>query len=142
MTANTLLYVSMFSYLGALLLQRFLGEKNVRLLSLTQREMLAGIFSKFRKATLYGPMTIMALVFGAQTMVPGSFRLLLPIGVVAILLFTAVVQVMIYREAKKYDFPEPFFAGYRTQLMVVQFLNAVALVGIVVAVLMMRPANP
>ncbi len=138
MKPEIILYVSMFGYLAAMLAQRYLGEKNIKLLSMERKEVLADIFSKYRWATIYIPLIIMLAVFGAQLLVAGSFRYAFPIGITAVLITSTVIQILIYLKVAKYDFPETFVRNYRTQLILVQLFNAIAMVGITVAVLQMR----
>ena len=108
-------------------LNRFLGERNYKRLSPDEKVRLVDQFSTYRSAGTYLPIAIMGLVILVTVTYPAAFWWLFPIGVVAVLLVSLVLQVLIFRRLAFLGLPDGFVSRYRFQAVAVLLGNVVAL---------------
>jgi hypothetical protein len=106
---------------------RFLGERNYKLLSPEDKVKLVDQFSAHRSLATYIPLGIMGVVILVGRSDPGVFRWLFPIAVSVVLFVSIALQAVVLRRLAALELPEDFVSRFRFQSIAVQSGNVIAL---------------
>lgn len=127
MPPQNFMIVGLLLLVTTLALNRFLAERNFRLLSQEDKLKLIDEFSKQRSLATYIPIAIMIVVFLLSTQIPGVFTIVFPIGVVMLLLVAFVIQASILRRLSQLSLPAEYVKKFQFQSFLVQTGNVLAL---------------
>ena len=121
-------------YAGAILilvnlgLNRFLGEKNIRQLSVEQKGKLTEEFSSQRSLGTYLPIVLVIAMMLFNTYVPGYEMFVFPIVILLVLIATFYIQMRVLKRLGRMDLPQGFVQKFRSQSYLIQGINVVALI--------------
>ena len=127
MDSQTAFLIGVGALFCTLVANRFLGERNFRQLSADDKVKLVDEFSLHRSLATYIPLGIMSIVLGLSMLIPGAFRWMYPVAILAALAVAFVLQFFIWRRLRTLDLPDTFKSRFLFQSIAVQIGNVIAL---------------
>lgn len=126
MSPNTFLVAGVLTYLVTITANRFLGERNYRILSQEDKVKLVDAFSFHRSWATYLPIGIMLVAFALAYANPSNLHLIVPVGLVLVLLTSLLIQYSIIRRVSELSLPAEYVARFRIQALLVSIGSVVA----------------